>query len=495
MVLQSERRELADWSRTVSRANLAAIRSIRPDASHPPGQESVRFNRLVRSSDWSQLRLRSRAELVARGNSLARLAAISARLADAVGDLERVERVAAEVPTASSLNGWRSFAQHVRDTAAASDDPSIRTRVDNGALDAGLAAIESTPASSWVAGQAEQTDLTAQYVQWCVGNHVASASQALLALAVARMNLLYGKVLPEPDRSTPEVLRELGTDLDEDRERVWDALRADDPTAAKAAATHLYARASRRTLGVIVARIAQNAQTRHPHRLHHKVPGRQGRDLAEMAREHIAAFAVGRVVAFAAEFPRHGAWIDWVESASASTQPGSAFVWPHESKASTLADRPRAADGKERSVEGLVIDVDRHRRRRKLVSFATIDDGTATVRAAIPYINIDSGGMVAGCWVRVAGTWLAEAADLDGNPGLMIDRLNLTELGRIGWWDDARRRTNDVFTPVPHGLATQWSWQPGVVGAANQLSYETWRSWQGYGTAPTYGPVRIGAGR
>jgi hypothetical protein len=115
---------------------------------------------------------------------------------------------------------------------------------------------------------------------------------------------------------------------------------------------------------------------------------------------------------------------------------------------------------------------------RKAISTVTIEQDGASIAAVLPFIKADSGGMVPGAWCRVAGTWRNASSEAAG-PALEIDRQALRDLAREGWHEAISVGVSSVFTAVPHGLAAEWSWQPGTDGAGNQLRYGTWLSGRG----------------
>jgi hypothetical protein len=103
-----------------------------------------------------------------------------------------------------------------------------------------------------------------------------------------------------------------------------------------------------------------------------------------------------------------------------------------------------------------------------------ISDGTDSVTIALAHIKVDSGGIVPGAAVRLAGTWRASSKEARNAPALELDRRALAVLGKTNWSERMLREAQAIYTPVPHGLAAEWSWEPGVDGAGNQLRYATW---------------------
>lgn len=143
-------------------------------------------------------------------------------------------------------------------------------------------------------------------------------------------------------------------------------------------------------------------------------------------------------------------------------------------KVRLLATAPRSKQGEKVAIEGRLADLTIVHRARKAISTASVvdaDGNKATI--VLPYIKLDSGGIVNSSWVKVNGIWSARSNET-GQPGLMIDRLNFDDLGKASWSHWATRELYPIFTAVPHGLAAEWSWEPGVEGPGNQLRYATW---------------------
>jgi hypothetical protein len=163
-------------------------------------------------------------------------------------------------------------------------------------------------------------------------------------------------------------------------------------------------------------------------------------------------------------------------------------------KSNTLSElkKQKLRSGQRISVRGLVNDIIFVQvNKNKSVSLVDIIDNAGNhLSAALPYIKIDSCGLVPGSWVSITGTFDREAlkkhlqrvipkeyntkiAAL--NPeGLIIERLNYGELARKSWQHWVTRELSFMFTAVPHGLNISWSWQSGSRGPANQLRYGTW---------------------
>jgi hypothetical protein len=129
------------------------------------------------------------------------------------------------------------------------------------------------------------------------------------------------------------------------------------------------------------------------------------------------------------------------------------------------------------AVEGTVSSLAITHRARKAVSQAELmGGGNSSVRMALPYIKLDSGGVVPGASVRVVGDWRQTLDWLDGGGALVVDQRNVGDLSRTYWRDWVTDALRFTFQASPHGLEMSWSWQPGPDGAGNQLRYGTWAS-------------------
>lgn len=465
---------LKTWTLRSDRKTFQAIRAFERDAGHPSGQESVRFGRLATAEQWEMLRQRAREELAARLASLGRLDSASRALGEAMYRGDEAVALAGRVGPVTDTPGWRAFEDSLRQQANSGTGHGGTHALSGRQLDEAIALLGKRP-GALVRDMLSRSRETEDFGHAVARKHISSASHALLALAIARFNILYWKQLPTNPLATTDLVRQANSDLDDAVKAVWSALRSEDPLRARAAADRMGSMASRRLVGALATRMADNAQRRTGGSIGDPLLGQQGVALAETARRHLDAYAIGHDIRFAAGGTQGRHWQQWVRLAQRSARAGSAYRWPHLSRASTLAERPGRSDGKARSVEGRVLDVKGTRRRNKLVSTVTLDDGSATMTAFLPYIRLDSGGLAVGSWVRVAGVWQKSAADIAGVPGLAVDRRSLRSLGQTGWWDAARLNLNEVFVTVPHSVSVEWSWQPGPAGAASQLIYDTWR--------------------
>ena len=131
--------------------------------------------------------------------------------------------------------------------------------------------------------------------------------------------------------------------------------------------------------------------------------------------------------------------------------------------------------GKVVAVEGTLSSLAITHRARKAVSVADLmGGGDRSVRIALPYIKLDSGGVVPGASVRVIGDWRRTLDWLEGGSALVVDQRNVGDLSRTYWQDWVTEALRYTFQPSPHGLEMSWSWEAGPDGAGNQLRFDTW---------------------
>jgi hypothetical protein len=119
------------------------------------------------------------------------------------------------------------------------------------------------------------------------------------------------------------------------------------------------------------------------------------------------------------------------------------------------------------TVEGRVGKVKIVHRGRKVISSTSLTDASgAALAVGLPYIKLDSGGIVEGSYARITGRYSRTHADFS-SPVLVPDRRNLTDDSRSSWLDWLALELSPICTPAAHHLAAAWSWVAGPDGAAN----------------------------
>lgn len=190
--------------------------------------------------------------------------------------------------------------------------------------------------------------------------------------------------------------------------------------------------------------------------------------LGALARWDLVALAVGAKVAWDATWGETASHRAWVALAAA---PGSAWRAPAVPSTTAADALGRKRDGSRVVVGGTVTAVDIQHRGRKAISVATVDTGSGSVEAVLPYIKIDSGGMAAGSRAWVHGTW-HRAHPETGRPGVAVDRRARADAATFA--ERCRSAIEPEASPWPHGLAAEWSLEPATDGVANSLRYGTW---------------------
>jgi hypothetical protein len=313
---------------------------------------------------------------------------------------------------------------------------------------------------------------TASDLNRSMQGNLAATMGASIALAVARFNQNAG--VGSHPALTPEAFCEQATATLVTIEReVWRALRSADLSAASANAREL-ARQAEMALEGVLEHAAAISVTRSGSSHDFVRDGRQALLIGDLIRSLLRAIALGHYVAWSVGWPESMEPTgEWLREARELPFPSKVKL-PRTVSIASLAAQSARWDGKAVTIEGLLGAVKIVHRGRKVISSAPVSDiDGKSVTIVIPYIKLDSAGMVPGAYVRISGVWQEHSQEVNG-PALQIDRLNFGELGKASWSDWATAKLRPVYTPVPHGLAASWSWEPGTDGPGNQLRYATW---------------------
>lgn len=433
---------------------------------NPVTQQSG-YVRTIGDQSWDALANQARGELKARRDDMQEMAQRQERIA---GLFHRTDALATSikaigVPIAKHDN-WTTIRKQVKKKLQSRGIAPDRVNKVIARLEAADEREVRNAMSKGIEGSGNQLNGLAQV-------HLTAMAGATLALAVARFNQLV-VAGTTPTASPAAFCDQTESRLATAEREVWKALREGDLFAARAHATDLGRLAASSVLDGALPHGAALAARRHSPTTDFIKDGRLALRLGDLIRDLLGAVVLGHYVAWLAKWPenttptRH-----WLRAARDLPFPGK-FKAPHAASIATLAAKPTASDGKALTIEGVLGSVQIVHRGRKAISSAPVSDGNGkSVTIAIPYIKLDSGGMVPGAYVRVSGTWQKGSTEVDG-PALLIDRLNLGELSRQSWSDWATLQLRPILESVPHGLAAGWSWEPGVDGAGNPLRYRTW---------------------
>lgn len=217
-----------------------------------------------------------------------------------------------------------------------------------------------------------------------------------------------------------------------------------------------------RSLGYVGAIAAERRQNPEDREL-----GRLALRGANLIRSLLRNLALRYALAWiGSDHPSSQAYQRWLRSV-ASRRFQSAFRMPRRISARAAQ---RATGDELVSVEGLLGAVDIRHVDRVPISHAVLRD-RGTISLMTKHRKMDSGGMVKGAFVRVVGR---PTRDRAGNPELELVRRRYLDLAGSSWSDWATMQLRAIFEASPQGLATDWSWEPGVDGAGNQLRYKLW---------------------
>lgn len=468
------RSPFADWldkyAQEVRDAQVATVRPLLRTAKVSPGRSHPRYLAMIEGRRWQPLASRGRRDVAGSERALTRLRSSQRRWTSIISRLPQMDTAAALTPAPAD---HPQFAEMV-----AALETSLRAQ---GMSAAEIAKVTQTIRETKPKNLAR--DLRKYILEWTgridllAERYLALEAGGALAMAVGRFNLAVAT--PPTVRSAPDAYLEFATkELADDERALHAALRAGDPFLAWGHAVNLRRHAARRLFAGSLSHAAllANARQAAPN---DAALGALAADYGRLIRGQLSAISAGHAVEWDTMWGAEGTDFKAWCAAAEATSPGSGYRAPRAASIATLAGRPAQNDGEERTVQGRVTAVEITHRGRKAISRATITDGAAEITVILPYIKLDSGGLVPGAWARISGTWRAASTEAGGGPALEVDRRALTTLGRTHWSERLLSMTDHIFTPVPHGLAVEWSWEPGTDGAGNQLRYGTWFSGKG----------------
>jgi hypothetical protein len=442
-------------------ANVAEWIKVRADGRRPE------FVAAIMSQSWPRLASKARAELKAGRSRL-----------DAMKDRQRRIQEIGQSVTWAAVLAEAAFVP----TAKRQDWTSLRKQIKQRLLGDGLTATKANAAlnkfeamdGTELGKQGKRlVELLTNQLNAQAQKQFAALSGAVLALAVARFNesIAAPTDVPATAASTAAGMK---SRLDQVEKKIWTELGADNVLAAGAYGAYLVHIGATALMNEVLPKAAAVSVRRHSPSGSFTQDGRLAIELGDLIRALLRAIALGRFVAWLAKWPTDNNEVqDWIAHAKKlQFPPGHAP--PVSQTISTLAVDSARLDGGDLSIEGVLGPVTIVHRGRKAISSATVTDSKGkSVKIVIPYIKLDSGGMVAGSYVRISGKWQKLSKEV-GGPALLIDRLNFGELGKRSWSDWVTTRLRHSFEAVPHGLAASWSWEAGADGTGNQLRYGTW---------------------
>jgi hypothetical protein len=440
----------------------ASVRSVPPVLR----ESRVAYTEAIVDEGWSELaRLaRDRAE-VARERS-SELDARADRMAEILTRLDRVREIRRQLPPpANRRSDWRK----------------LRPDIVKGLRERGLSTSEARRAASRIgsfalADHAEETRSrlcdAAEEISELHQDAASSMCAAVLAGAVSRFNRSARQNDPERTAGASEDwCANVERAVRASERGLHRAFGSGDMFAAYLQARDLAMLAeSQIEEGARHAAASARRRRATPDRAEHNL----ARRLGDCLRQLLRGVALGTVAGHAARGNETcSPTRDWLLAARRLEFQDSTAIPAWSVARLAEGDFPRAREMV--AVEGTVSSLAITHRARKAVSVAELTGGGGrSTRIALPYIKLDSGGVVPGASVRVVGNWRRTLEWLEGGSALVVDQRNVRDLSRRYWQDWVTDALRYTFQPSAHGLQMSWSWQPGPDGAGNQLRFDTW---------------------
>jgi hypothetical protein len=439
----------------------AAARSVPSDV----GESRVAYTEAIDGADWSELAdIASDHADVAR-ERIGELDDGADRISEILSGLDVLPDIRRQLPPpANQRPDWRQVRPQIVEELrqkGLSEDEAERAATQIGSFDL---ADHAEDTHRRLCDAAEETSEIHQ-------EGASSLCAALLAGAVARFNLSAGRNDPERTaESAEEWCAEVERTVRAGERGLHRAFGSGDLFGA-----HLQARDLAMLAESHIEEGARHAAASHRRRRAN--PDRSedalARRLGDCLRRLLRGAALGTVAGHAARGnERCSPASDWLAAAERLEFEASSSVarWT----VSRLSEGDLPAPRELVAVEGTVASLAITHRARKAVSQAELTSGNRSVRVALPYIKLDSGGVVPEAFVRVIGDWRQTIDWLDDGSALVVDQRNVEDLARTYWQDWVTDALRYTFQASPHGLEMSWSWQPGPDGAGNQLRYGTW---------------------
>ncbi|MBN8641708.1 MAG: hypothetical protein J0L86_07865 [Flavobacteriales bacterium] len=141
----------------------------------------------------------------------------------------------------------------------------------------------------------------------------------------------------------------------------------------------------------------------------------------------------------------------------------------------TFSSNPLVHDNKDVIINGVIQNlVARHISPTKVISTAeVINDNGNSVKITLPYIKLDSCGLVNGSYVEISGKFLIANPEAANQPAISIDRLAIKELAKTNWTGWLRYQLRTIYEPIAHNLAVSFSLGLGNDGGINPIKYDT----------------------
>ncbi len=126
-------------------------------------------------------------------------------------------------------------------------------------------------------------------------------------------------------------------------------------------------------------------------------------------------------------------------------------------------------------VSGKVSDLDIiHKYRKAITHLKITDDSEKEIFAVLPYIKIDSTGLVKNGYVEIEGTWDLKNKEYDGKAALSIAREQKNANSKTNLWSWIQLETNQYFQLVANGLSLNYTLELGRYGAMNPILFDVY---------------------
>ena len=299
-------------------------------------------------------------------------------------------------------------------------------------------------------------------------SHLAAEAGAVLATSVAVFNRAAAGSTP---RSRSVDIRTVAREARAHERDVWRCIRAQAAGEAHGAARRLQSFAERRVQSVAAAngRLAFARENSHDPALQQECLR-----LTNLTRELLRLRTVGRYVEWTTGWDSGDERANDLLGESANLPFASTYIQARRVSLRTLAARSEQFDQQRITVRGTISAFTVEVRPGKVVSEATLSDSQgASITLVLPYIRLDSGGIIVGAFVEATGRWYADSDEVAGS-ALQIGRRRYVELGQTGWQDWATLQIRDFYQPITQALEAPFTWQRGPIGACSQIRYRTW---------------------
>lgn len=428
-----------------------------------PAHDRADYIEVMNKQDWKKLIALAQSLKKNRQKSLADLEKSQKKILKLLPLLDNLDKVSGKLPPPlPKIAGWKECKQKLITALR-------KKRLSAAAIEVIIKAEEKRDFRKSPKQLRAMLDPAVTRFEKARQRHLASIMGAVHAGAIALFNQGYRKAKPYEAGKTRAWCRANYSMLADGERAVWQMLRNGEPERAAAAAENLRKKAE--------AGIKKGAEVAASVAARRREPGAGAAEniaalwVAEVMRGLLRAIALGYVAKSALS------WGDkteptraWIEAAR--NLPFEGYASP---PAIAVSQLKRKKAGKEYTVAGFVAGVTITHRARKAISAVKIaSDKNTAITAVLSHIKLDSAGMVPGAIVRVTGTWNNPIKWFPDGPALVVKRLNYGELSKKGWRDWATAAIRNVYSPIPHGLAAMWTWEPGVNGAGNPLYYGVW---------------------